>query len=183
MSTTHAASTTVGVFETRAAAERAVSDLKAAGYRDDQIGLVAKNLDGKTVRTDGAGETKAGEGALVGAAAGAGVGGLVGLGILAGIIPGIGPILALGTLGTILLNTAGGAAIASIAGALVGLGIPEEDAKYYESEVSAGRYLVTVDAGSRAADARSLYARHGGYDRNTRGTLGAAGSSGAGRTL
>jgi len=153
--------TTVGVFETRAAAERAVADLKAAGYRDDQIGLVAKDAEGKAVRTDGAGETNAGEGALAGAGA------LVGLGILAGVIPVIGPVLAVGTLGTILLNAAGGAAIAGLAGALVGLGIPEEDAEYYEGEVAAGRYLVTVEAGDRAADARGLYTRHGGYDRST----------------
>ena len=52
--TTHG--TTVGVFQSRDAAERAVADLRAAGYRDDQIGLVAKNASGKTVRTDGAGE-------------------------------------------------------------------------------------------------------------------------------
>jgi len=161
------AKTTVGVFENREAAERAVSDLKAAGYRDDQIGLVAKDPSGKTVRTDGSGDTNAGEGALIGAAAGAGVGGLVGLGILAGVIPVIGPILAIGTLGTILLNAAGGAAIAGLAGALVGLGIPEEDAKYYEGEVAAGRYLVTVESGDRHADARSVYTRHGGYDRST----------------
>eukprot|EP01136_Pigoraptor_vietnamica_P010386 Opistho-1_new@47952 len=40
MTTSSTGGTTVGVFETRAAAERAVADLKAAGYRDDQIGLV-----------------------------------------------------------------------------------------------------------------------------------------------
>ena len=58
--------TTVGVFVTREAADRAVADLKKAGYRDDQIGLVGKNAQGKTVKTDGAGGTKAGEGAAIG---------------------------------------------------------------------------------------------------------------------
>jgi len=178
MATTQAGTTTVGVFHTRAAAEKAVADLKADGYRDDQIGLVAKDSEGKTVRADGSGETKAAEGALIGAAAGAGAGGLVALGIMAGIIPGIGPILALGTLGTILLNTAGGAAIAGIAGALIGWGVPEEDAKYYESEVQAGRYLVTVNCGDRSADVRGTFTRHGGYDRTpARQTTGAAGGT------
>ena len=51
------------------------------------------------------------------------------------------------------------------AGALIGWGVPEEDAKYYESEVSAGRYLVTVDAGDRSDDAYGVFTRHGGYDR------------------
>jgi uncharacterized protein (TIGR02271 family) len=160
-------STTVGVFESRAAAERAVAELKAAGYRDDQIGMVAKNASGKTVRTAGAGETNAEEGAAIGAVAGAAGGALVGAGIAAGVIPVIGPVLAIGTLGTILINAAGGAAVAGLAGALIGWGIPEEDAKYYESEVQAGRYLVTVDCGDRSADVRGLFTRHGGYDRST----------------
>jgi hypothetical protein len=162
-----AGTTTVGVFETRAAAERAVADLKAAGYRDDQIGMVAKDARGKTVRTDGAGETNAEEGAAIGAVAGAAGGALVGAGIAAGVIPVIGPVLAVGTLGTILINAAGGAAAASIVGALVGWGIPEEDAKYYESEVQAGRYLVTVNRGTRTDDPRAVFTRHGGYDRAT----------------
>lgn len=167
MATNKVCSTTVGVFETRAAAERAVADLKAAGYRDDQIGMVAKDASGKTVRTDGAGETNAEEGAAIGAVAGAAGGALVGAGIVAGVIPVIGPVLAIGTLGTILINAAGGAAAASIVGALVGWGIPEEDAKYYESEVQAGRYLVTVDRGTRTDDPRAVFTRHGGYDRAT----------------
>jgi hypothetical protein len=157
---------TVGVFRTRAEAQRAVDDLRAAGYKDDQIGMVGKDDRGHTVRTDGAGDkTNAGEGAAIGAAAGAATGALVGAGILAGVIPVIGPVLALGTLGTVLANAAGGAALAGIAGALVGYGIPEEDAKYYEGEVNAGRYVVTVDAGDRHDHARGIYTRHGGYDR------------------
>jgi len=166
MTATQTCTTTVGVFTTRAAAEKAVSDLRAAGYRDDQIGLVAKNAAGKTVHTDGAGETMAGEGGAIGAAAGAAGGALIGAGIAAGVIPVIGPVLAIGTLGTVLLNAAGGAAIAGLAGALVGWGIPDEDAKYYEGEVNSGRYLVTVNCGSRT-DARDVLVRHGGYDRAT----------------
>jgi hypothetical protein len=172
MATTTKCNTTVGVFATRAAADKAIAELKKAGYRDDQIGLVAKNTSGKTVKRDGSGaqETNAGEGAAIGAAAGAVGGAAVGAGILAGVIPVIGPVLAIGTLGTILLNAAGGAAIAGVAGALVGWGIPEEDAKFYESQVQAGRYLVTVECG-QGDDARNLLSRHGGYDRATAPTM------------
>ena len=159
--------TTVGIFATRDAAERAIADLRAAGYRDDQIGLVAKDAGGKTVRTDGKGESQAETGAAVGAAAGAVTAATIGAGMMAGVIPVIGPVLALGPLAITLLNAAGGAAAGSIAGALVGWGIPREDADYYESEVAAGRYLVTVDTGGRDADARNIYTRHGGYDRAT----------------
>ena len=160
--------TTVGVFATREAADRAIAELKRAGYRDDQIGLVGKDSSGKTVKTDGSGvkDTNAGEGAAIGAAAGAAAGTAVGVGVLAGVIPVIGPVLAIGTLGTILLNAAGGAAVAGLAGALIGWGIPDEDARYYEGEVKAGRYLVTVECG-QGDDARDLLKRHGGYDRAT----------------
>lgn len=164
MTTSKVCKTRVGVFATREAADRAIADLKELGYRDDQIGLVAKDASGNAVTTDGAGETRVGKGAALGAAAGAVGGAAVGAGILAGAIPVIGPVLAIGTLGTVLLNAAGGAAAAGLAGALIGWGIPDEDAKYYESEVQAGRYLVTVESGDRT-DAPVVYVRHGGYDR------------------
>ena len=148
--------TRVSVFSTRAAAERAVADLKAAGYRDDQIGLVSKDS-----------ADNAATGAAIGATAGAAGGALVGAGVAAGVIPIIGPVLAIGTLGTVLLNAAGGAAAVGLAGALIGWGVTEDDAAYYEGEVKAGRYLVTVDAGDRSTDVRTVYTRHGGYDRST----------------
>jgi hypothetical protein len=160
------AKTTVGVFETREAAEQAVADLRAAGYRDDQISMVGKNADGTTVRT-GAGESKAAEGAAIGAGVGAATAAAVGAGIMAGVIPVIGPVLALGPIAVTLLNAAGGAAVAGLAGALIGAGVSEEDATYYEGEVTAGRYLVTVDADDHGADIRNVYTCYGGYDRAT----------------
>ncbi len=164
MATSTMHSTTVGVFQTREAAERAVADLRAAGYRDDQIGLVARDARGNTVRTDGAGDN-AGEGAAIGAAAGAGALALGSLAVSFGVIPVIGPVLAMGPLAAALVSAGAGAAAGGVAGALIGWGIPEEDARYYEGEVKSGRYVVTVDAGDRVADARAVYARHGGYDR------------------
>jgi uncharacterized protein (TIGR02271 family) len=155
----------VGVFETRARAEQAIADLRAAGFDDDQIGMIHRDHEGKTVKTGAADDTYAEEGAVAGAVAGAAGGALVGAGILAGVIPVIGPVLALGTLGTILVNAAGGAALVGLAGALVGWGIPEEDASYYEGEVQSGRFLVTVEANGREADARAILHRRGGYDR------------------
>jgi uncharacterized protein (TIGR02271 family) len=155
----------VGVFETRHGAEQAIADLRKAGFDKDHISMVARGADGKTVRTDGDEETYADEGAVAGAVAGAGVGALVGIGVLSGVIPVIGPVLAVGALGTVLLNAATGAAIAGIAGALIGWGIPEDEAEYYESEVKAGRFLVTVEADGRADEARRILHRFGGFDR------------------
>jgi uncharacterized protein (TIGR02271 family) len=154
-----------GVFETKARAEQAVADLKAAGFDDDKIGMVYRNADGETVKEGAADDTYAGEGAGIGAAAGAIGGAAAGAAIVAGMITPIGPVLALGTLGTILVNAAGGAAIAGLAGALIGWGIPEEDAEFYENEVKGGRYLVTVEANGREAEARGILHRTGGFDR------------------
>lgn len=157
--------TVIGVFATRSEAEAALRDLRAAGFQDDKIGLVARNASGQLV--DEGGETYADEGAVAGLVAGAGVGTLVGLGVLAGVIPVVGPAIVAGTLGTILTNAVGGAAVLGIAGALIGWGIPEDDAKYYEAEVKAGRFLVTVDAGDRKDEAWAVLHRHGGYTKAT----------------
>lgn len=165
MAATAQYATTVGVFSTWDAAQRAVSDLKAAGYRDDQIGVVGKDDRGNVVKSGKADSNHAGEGAAIGAGVGAGAAALMSLGMAAGAIPVIGPVLAVGPLAAALISAAGGAVAGGVAGALVGWGIPEEDAKYYEGEVKAGRYLVTVDAGERGKDAWDIYTRHGGYNR------------------
>jgi len=165
MATSTQRDTVVGVFETRAEADRAVDELRRAGFREDQIGVVARDADGNVTTTGKDKEgSYAGEGAVAGAVAGAGIGGLVGLGIVAGVIPVIGPAIAAGTLGTILLNAAGGAAIAGIAGALIGMGVPEEEAEYYEGEIKSGRFLVTVKDARRYNDAWRILHSAGAYN-------------------
>jgi hypothetical protein len=156
----------VGVFYTRSEAEQAIRDLHTAGFAEDRIGMVARDSAGRMVSEKG-GDTMATEGAAAGAVIGAGAGALVGLGVLSGTIPILGPVLAVGTLGTILLNAAGGAAILGLVGALIGMGIPEDEAKYYEAEVHGGRFLITVDAENRQAEAWDILHRAGGYNRTT----------------
>lgn len=163
--------TVVGVFTDHTQAERAVHELKKAGFTNEQIGVAGRDWRGEGHADQG---SHAGEGALAGAVAGAGVGGLVGLGVLAGIIPVIGPAIAAGTLGVILSNAAAGAAVLGLVGAMVGMGIPEEEAKYYEDEFKAGRYVVTVQANGRAAEAEAILRRHGGYDFHHRPATTAA---------
>jgi len=155
----------VGVFDNRRDAELAVADLSAAGFETDRIGLISRNEQGKTVAEPPGSdpETRAASGAVAGAVTGAGVGGLVGLAVLEGLIPAVGPALAAGTLAIILANAAGGAAIAGLAGALIGWGIPEEQAKYYDEQLQAGRIVVTVQAGDRDEQARTILGNHRGY--------------------
>jgi len=175
--------TVVGVFHDRKSANDAIEALKQAGFRDDQIGVVGRYSDDTAAGEANTAEsgTHWEEGAVTGALTGAGLGALVGLGILAGIIPAVGPIIAGGTLGMMLANAAGGAAIAGLTGALVGAGIPEEEASYYETEFHSGRTIVTVKSEGRFDDANSILRRFGAYDMHTAGsaTSGSSMTSGS----
>lgn len=170
--------TVVGVFEDRQHAQQAVNELRRLGFREDQIGVAARDGEIKGAHAVGDRGSHAATGAVAGVATGAGVGALWGLGILAGLLPGIGPAIAGGTLGVLLSSAAAGAAVAGLAGALIGLGIPEEEAKYYEGEFKAGRTIVTVNAGDRYDQALAVVRRFGGYDMHTRGQARTASGSG-----
>jgi hypothetical protein len=164
-------STVVGVFDSRDKAEAAITDLHASGFTESQIGLVLRDTrrDISRPADEGTAEDQAedaGEGALTGAVAGAGIGGLVGLGVMAGVLPVIGPAIFAGTLGMLASNAAGGAAVLGVIGALTGWGLSEEDAKFYEGEIAAGRAVVTVAAGSRCGEARRILRTHGAVSRD-----------------
>jgi len=161
----HKQSTVVGVFNDPSQAQQAVRELKQAGYREDQIGVVSQD---KSTASTVKGEEKGShvtEGALAGVATGAGVGALWALGIAANILPGIGPVVSGGIFASLLASAAGGAAIAGVAGALVGLGIPEEEAHYYEGELKSGRTIVTVKADGRTDEAWAILHRQGAYNK------------------
>lgn len=166
-------STVVGVFADRNEADRAVAALRQAGFSDNQIGIAFRHAEGSTAiaGSDAETGTKAEEGATAGVMAGLGLGALAGLGVLSGVIPVIGPAIAGGTLGVILSNAAAGAAVAGLTGALVGAGIPEEEATYYHGEFEAGRTIVTVNAAARADEAASILRQHGGHDASARGSV------------
>jgi uncharacterized protein (TIGR02271 family) len=167
-------STIVGVFEDRQQAQRAVDELRRAHFREDQIGVVARDGSGATTAAHEETGSHAGAGAAAGAATGAGVGALWALGIAAGMLPAIGPVIAGGLLASVLASAAGGLVAGGIVGALIGLGIPEEEARYYEGEFKAGRTIATVKADGRYDEAWAILRRYGAYDQATnRATAGA----------
>ncbi len=174
--TTATRSAVVGVFNTREQGHQAVEELRRAGFSDHHITMVMHhNEDAKVEITDMdaakaaqvSGESKAGEGALAGAIAGGIGGGALALAI--GLIPGIGPVLSFGTLAASVfgIGAAIGATGGGIVGALIGLDFPEEDARFYEQELKAGRVLVGVHAGDRADEAQAILDRTGGYHAQT----------------
>jgi len=161
-------STVVGVFEDHRQAQQAVEELKRAGFREDEIGVISHNQDRGSTRAEADDRAShAGTGAVTGAVTGAGAGALWAIGIAAGVLPAIGPVVAGGILASILASAAGTAVAGGIVGALIGLGIPEEEAHYYESEFKSGRTIVTVKTESRYDEARGILHRFGAYDRSS----------------
>ena len=156
-----------GLFRDENTLSRAVDALKAAGYRDSDISALLPDV--QTTRAFAHEKhTKAPEGAAVGAATGAVAGGTVGLllGLGAIAIPGLGAFLAAGPIMAALAGAGAGGAVGTLTGALVGMGIPEYEAKRYESFVTDGGALLSVHADDRewAKKARTLLDGFGAYD-------------------
>ena len=172
----------VGVFDSRAQAREAVEALRRAGFTDAEVTMVMhRDLHGDVEVTDldaakaawVSGESKAGKGAAVGAVTGGAAGAARALAAV--VIPGLGPVLTFGTLAASLFGAAAGATSGGLIGALIGHDFPEEHARYYESELKAGRVLVGVSAGDRVEEARDILRRGGGYDAAARpATTGAS---------
>lgn len=153
--------------KSRIAAEDLVQQLKAAGFANSDISvLMSDSVGTKDFAINN--ETKAPEGAATGAGAGMAVGGV--LGWLAGIgtlaIPGVGPLIAAGPIMAALSGAALGGTLGGITGALVGLGIPEYEAKRYEGKLKDGAALISVHSENSAETERAnqLMKAAGGED-------------------
>lgn len=144
----------VGLYSDRDEVRRVLFELRQAAFKDSQIGLVTRDAEG-TVTADSVEEAPdhLGDGAVAGATAGVGLGALWGWAVVAGLLPAIGPAIAGGALVSILASAATGAAALGLTGALLGMGIPEEEARHYEEQLQAGRTVVTVQAGDRYEEA------------------------------
>jgi hypothetical protein len=160
------------VFDSRAEAERAVSELRSAGVPDSSLSVIAQH-EGAGGDYGGA-EThevkEKGEGLVKGALAGAGVGTLLGIAALA--IPGVGPLAAAGAIASSAIPEAAaiGAGAGALTGGLVGLlskhGVSEEDARYYEGHINNGGVFVSVDgnaSSSGSVDPQEILYRNGGH--------------------
>lgn len=160
-------STVVGVFQARTQAESAINELRRFGFTEQQIGYVVRDTNGNAQGNIAHDEVRNGQNAIGGAISGGVIGGLVGAASSL-LIPGFGPAIA----GGILAATLGGAAIGAAAGGLIGalteMGVPEEEASYYQSEFEAGRFIVTVTAPGQQRQALEILRRNGAYDASTR---------------
>jgi hypothetical protein len=133
------------IANTRSQAESIVSELKDAGYSNNDISVLFPD-EGTTRDFAHETNTKAPEGAVTGATTGGIIGGALGwiAGIGALAIPGVGPFIAAGPIVAALSGIGLGAAVGGITGALIGMGIPEIEAKRYEGKIRKGNLLISV---------------------------------------
>ena len=145
----------------------AVDALRQAGFRNTDISVLFPENSGTK---DFAHErhTKAPEGAVAGASSGAIIGGALGwlVGIGALTIPGIGPFVAAGPIVAMLSGIGVGGTVGGFTGALIGVGIPEYEAKRYEGRIRSGGILLSVhcDSSDWVKRAKEVLAHAGGVD-------------------
>lgn len=145
----------VGVLPNREAAESALDALKKSGFTAEKVSLIAKDTERNdqlnNADVSDAVAEQAEEGAAAGAVTGSALGGLGGLlvGLSTLAVPGVGPVLAAGTVGTVLATALAGsgigAASGSLAGAFAGIGIPNDQADVYGDRISQGDYVLLVE--------------------------------------
>ena len=134
----------VGVYTTRAAADRAVGVLRARGIRDQDIVRLSPGdarVAEERVPTTDAEQPDMGKA----------IGGLLGLstGLVAAtlLVPGVGPVSALGTAAAALLGLGGavaGAAVGDRFEAALEIGVPHDELLVYEDALRQGRSVIFV---------------------------------------
>lgn len=156
-----------GIYPDQLTAEDAVDTLKDSGFRSADISVLFPDNQGSKGFAHEK-HTKAPEGAITGGGSGMLIGGalgwLAGIGALA--IPGAGLFIAAGPLMGMLGGIGVGGAIGGLAGALIGLGIPEYEAKRYEGRIRRGGILLSVhcDDPHWAKRAKNILTQTGGED-------------------
>ena len=165
-----------GIYPDFPSVEFGVQALKDEGFRNTDISvLFPENVGNKDFAHEKA--TKAPEGAATGAGTGAVLGGI--LGWLAGIgalaIPGVGPFIAAGPIMAALAGAGAAGAVGGVAGGLIGLGMPEYEAKRYQGRIRDGGILLSVhsDDSEWTKRAKGILERTGAQDISSTGEAAA----------
>lgn len=156
----------IGVFPAVDQAERAVQELLRAGFRRDDVSFILRDEESPARGDEMKRDTKKYENKTSaryaeGAVAGGLLGGLIGT-LTAVALPGIGTILGAGLL---IAGMTGAGAIGGVfTGIMSTAGVTEEEARWFEGELEAGRPLVAVRADGRYSEALAILQTNGGYD-------------------
>jgi hypothetical protein len=158
-----------GIFTSRARAEQAAEDLMRAGFAPEDVSLLmSESTRGREFAVKKS--TKAPEGAAAGAAIGGVLGATAaGLAAVASLsVPGL-SLVAAGPLVAALTGLGAGAATGGLTGALIGLGMPEHEAKFYHKEIEKGGILVGVYAHEDRVETARDILNAAGADKVTKG--------------
>ena len=155
------------IADTEIQADAIVGKLRSAGVSDNDISVLFPD---KRSTRDFAHEkeTTVPECATIGVGTAGIIGGTIGL--LAGIgelaILGLGTFIAAGPIIAALSRGAIGAGVSGLTGALIGLGIPEYEAKSYEGKVKEGGIWISVHSESddETTSAKSVFEEEGAHD-------------------
>src|SRR2546426_3166124 len=156
----------VGIFTRREDAERAAGELEPAGIDRGRIIVLTPGTPAERPTTVPTRETEppgigTALGTMTGAAAGAAGGMQLGTVLSTLLVPGLGPVIALGALGTVLLGALGAAVGHAFDDAPEG--VPKDDLFLYEDALRHGRSVVIVlaDDDRRAEVARAVLSANG----------------------
>ena len=153
----------IGVFDSYGQADHAVRQLLDAGFTTQDIGFAMRKDD--SVLTDPEKAESYGNAAVARTTTGAVAGGVLGaaLGALTTLaLPGLGLVVLAGA----LFMGAGGAIAGGFAGLISTFQLDEEEMRYYQGELAAGRPVVAVRAGDRYSEAMSILADNGAREIN-----------------
>lgn len=170
-----------GIFDSQAEVESAVDTLKSVGFRNQDISVLMPRMgDTQTFAHEKA--TKAPEGATIGASTGVVLGGTLGWLVGAGMIaatPVLGPLVAVGPILATLVGAGVAGTVGGLAGGLIGFGVPEYEAKRYESFIKKGGILLSVhvDDSDWLAKAQRILETSGAHDISSTTEVAAPSSS------
>ena len=163
--------TTVGIFTSRAEAERAAENLRSIGIARDKVNVISPGASEqqvgqvRTTETEQPGMGKA-LGGVVGGAIGAAGGMSLGAAAASLLVPGVGPVIATGLAAAALLGVGGAVGGAAAGEALetgIADGLPKDELYVYEDALRQGRTVVAalVEDEEQAERARDALARAG----------------------
>jgi hypothetical protein len=141
-----------GIFNTRADAHRAITELEAAGIAPEDISvLTPSSSEAELANVPVTDAEQPGMGKVMGGVVGGAVGAAGGLSLSAAaasiFIPAVGPVLAIGLLGAALFGAGGAVGGAAAGEALEGgmdEGLPVDEVFVYEDALRQGRSVVVV---------------------------------------
>jgi hypothetical protein len=162
----------VGVYSARDSVGDAIDALVISGFQSSNMSVLLPGTPGsKTTGTEEATKAPEGVGASTGSDAvlGGALGLLAGIGALA--VPGVGSLIAAGPIVSALGVLGIGGVVGGVAGALVGMGIPDHEAKHYEGRLQRGGILLSAhcDTSEEIERAMEIMVRTGAEDISSTG--------------